>query len=162
MKANQSKRGADGKLKNGELKEYYKDRTLARVGRKRLIALVESLPEATAIPAGDGHLSLEVRGKRFGWFLDDHHGDGRLALSLKAGRGIKASLAAKVPGRFHVPKYIGHHGWLGVWLDFPSPDWNEIQRLIEDAYRLTAPRRLVERLSSTSSKAKQPTRKSYV
>lgn len=39
--------------------------------RKRLVALLNLLPEAQAIPAGDRHLSLEVRGKRFGWFLDD-------------------------------------------------------------------------------------------
>jgi len=49
--------------------------------RNRLIVLVKSLPEARTIPAGDHHSSLEVRGKRFGWFLDDHHGDGRLALN---------------------------------------------------------------------------------
>jgi hypothetical protein len=54
--------------------------------RKRVIALVETLPGAQAVPAGDRHLSLEVRGKRFGWFLDDHRGDGQLALNLKAAR----------------------------------------------------------------------------
>jgi hypothetical protein len=67
---------------------------------RRVVALVKSLPEARAVPAGDGHLSLEVRRKRFGWFLDDHHGDGRLALNLKAARDAKGSLAANAPGRF--------------------------------------------------------------
>src|SRR4029453_9431437 len=110
--------------------------------RKRVIALVQALPEARVVPAGDRHLSLEVRGKRFGWFLDDHQGDGRLALNLKAARGVNQALAGNAPERFHVPKYIGHHGWLGVWLDFPRPDWKGIEKLITDAYHLVAPKQL--------------------
>jgi predicted DNA-binding protein (MmcQ/YjbR family) len=89
-------------------------------------------------------LSLEVRGKRFGWFLDDHHGDGRLALNLKAPPGANQTLAAKASERFHVPKYVGHRGWIGVWLDSPAPNWNEIKKLLQDAYRLKAPKRLVK------------------
>ena len=118
--------------------------------RKRLISLVDSLPAAAAIPAGDGHLSLEVRGKRFGWFLDDHHGDGRLALNLKAAHGAGRLLAANTSVRFHVPKYIGHHGWIGVWLDSPAPDWSEIKELLEDAYCLAAPKRLVKMQQTTT------------
>jgi hypothetical protein len=41
--------------------------------RKRVITIIESLPGATATPTGERHLSLEVRGKRFGWFLENHH-----------------------------------------------------------------------------------------
>jgi hypothetical protein len=51
--------------------------------RRQVVSLVESLPDASAVPAGDRHLSLQVRGKRFGYFLDDHHGDGRVALNCK-------------------------------------------------------------------------------
>jgi hypothetical protein len=122
--------------------------------RKQLLALVTSLPEATAASASERHLSLEVRGKRFGWFLENHHGDGRLALNLRAGNGVSGDLVAKAPGRFHIPKYIGHHGWIGVWLDIPDPDWNEISKLIEDAYLLTAPKRLAKFLLSTSKNNK--------
>jgi hypothetical protein len=46
--------------------------------REHVIALVKCLPETTVTLAGDRHLSFEVRRKRFGWFLDDHHGDGSL------------------------------------------------------------------------------------
>lgn len=130
------------------------NKAAAAAHRKRLIALVESLPEAMAIPAGERHLSLEVRGKRFGWFLDDHHGDGRLALNLKAPRGTNLTLAARDPVRFHVPKYVGHHGWIGVWLDSPSPDWQEIEKRIEEAYHRTAPKRRVKGLNSTTNEAK--------
>lgn len=130
------------------------NRSVAAKCRRRVVALVKSLPETMAVPAGDCHLSLEVRGKRFGWFLEDHHGDGRLALNLKVPRGANQTLAAKAPRRFHVPKYVGHHGWVGVWLDSPAPDWKEVEKLIEDAYHLTAPKRLVQVLQSTTNKAK--------
>ena len=122
--------------------------------RKRVVTLVKSLPEATATPAGERHLSLEVRGKRFGWFLEDHHGDGRLALNLKAANRVSRALVAKAPSRFYVPKYVGHHGWIGVSLDFPVPDWNEISELLKDAYLLTAPKRLANTLSSTPQNRK--------
>jgi hypothetical protein len=127
---------------------------IAAERRNRVIRLLNSLPEATATPAGERHLSLEVRGKRFGWFLENHHGDGRLALNLKAVNGVSRVLLAKAPARFFVPKYIGHHGWIGVWLDFPVPDWNEIRKILKDAYLLAAPKQLAKLLSSTSENQK--------
>lgn len=110
--------------------------------RARVVALVEALPEASAIVCGGTHLSLEVRGKRFGWYLDDHHGDGRLALNCKAKRGTNQSLVAAAPERFHVPKYVGHHGWVGLWLDFPDIDWSEVESILVAAYCMTAPKQL--------------------
>jgi hypothetical protein len=104
--------------------------------RERVAALVRSLPGARAIPAGDGALSLEVGGRRFGWFLDKHHGDGRLALNLKAPPGANRRLVAWDSARFHVPKDLGQHGWVGIWLDSPSTDWEEIRELIGGAYGL--------------------------
>jgi hypothetical protein len=119
--------------------------------RSKVVALLNSLPEARAVPADDRHLSLEVRGRRFGWFLHDHHGDGRIALNVKAPRGAGQRLAAQTPSRFHVPKYVGHHGWVGVWLDSPAPDWDEIKELLQEAYRLTAPKQLANILQSTTN-----------
>ncbi len=118
------------------------NRSVAAQRRKRLLALVNSLPEATATPCGDHHLSLEVHGKRFGYYLEDHHGDGRLAINCKAAVGVNQSLAEKAPERFHVPKYVGRFGWVGLWLDTPDIDWREVQGILTDAYRRTAPKRL--------------------
>ena len=47
------------------------------------------------------------------------------------------------PERFFVPPYVGGRGWLGVRLDVPDIDWDEIEELLADAYRQVAPRRLV-------------------
>jgi len=110
--------------------------------RVRVVALVMELPEGTVQEHGR-HLSLEVRGKRFAWYLEDHHDDRRLALNCKAPRGASQSLANADSEKFHIPKYLGHHGWLGVWLDLPAIDWSEVADLLADAYRMTAPRTLV-------------------
>ena len=44
--------------------------------------------------------------------------------------------------RFFVPPYVGGKGWVGAYLDVEQ-DWEELADLIEESYRLTAPKRLV-------------------
>jgi predicted DNA-binding protein (MmcQ/YjbR family) len=39
------------------------------------------------------------------------------------------------------PPYVGSKGWVGVALTVDQ-DWDEIADLIEDSYRLVAPKRL--------------------
>jgi hypothetical protein len=119
---------------------------IARIQR-RVTKAVESLPAAAAVDAGSGHYSLEVRGKRFGWLLIDHHGDGRVALSLKSAPGVSKTLSARQPDFYHIPKYVGHHGWIGLWLDGPSVDWDQVLSAITAAYRLTAPGSLLDKLT---------------
>lgn len=126
--------------------------TIAR-RRLRIAALVESMPEATAAPCGSEHLSLEVRGKRFGYYLDDHHGDGRVALNCKAEPGANEALVALGPERFHIPAYLGPRGWVGLWIDLSPIEWDEVRSIIVDAYRLTAPKRLVAQLDARSGDA---------
>ncbi|MGH8494778.1 MAG: MmcQ/YjbR family DNA-binding protein [Gammaproteobacteria bacterium] len=114
--------------------------------RARVAKLVGALPEASAVAVAGNHLSLEVRGRRFGWYLEDHHGDGRLALNCKVPAGENEALAARAPSRYHFPKYLGHHGWVGLWLDLPHIDWPEVERLLETTYRLAAPKSLLAKL----------------
>ena len=114
--------------------------------RERLTRLCTSLPEAEADTSGEPHVGYTVRGRRFAWFLDDHHGDGRLALNCKGAPGESARLAHAHPERFFVPPYLGPRGWIGLWLDTPPPDWDEVERLVVEAYRLSAPKRLVAQL----------------
>jgi hypothetical protein len=45
------------------------------------------------------------------------------------------------PVRFFRPPYVGHRGWLGVYLDV-AVDWDELATMIEGAYRQVAPKRL--------------------
>jgi hypothetical protein len=118
---------------------------IAAERRSRVVAIVEGLPDAEVVAAGN-HLSLEVRRKRFGWLLDDHHGDGRLAINCKAPRGVAQQLSKHAPDRFHIPNYVGHLGWVGLWLDTPQVDWTEINAVLVGAYRMAAPRKLIAEL----------------
>ncbi|MGI8727538.1 MAG: hypothetical protein ACR2K6_07660 [Solirubrobacterales bacterium] len=38
------------------------------------------------------------------------------------------------PERFSVPPYVGHRGWVGLRLDLPKVDWDEVAGVIEDAH----------------------------
>lgn len=109
--------------------------------RSRIEALVSSLPEAQALSV-DAHLSLEVRGKRFGWFLDDHHGDGRVSLHLKSTPDRRSELIDRLPHQVFEPSHVGRFGWLGTWLDLDALDWELIEELVREAYRTTAPSKL--------------------
>ena len=97
-----------------------------------------ALPEVTERPS-HGAPTFFVRGKKtFVMFLDDHHGDGRLALWCAAPPGAQAQSVREEPDRFFVPPYVGHRGWMGVRLD-RDLDWHEVRGIIRDAYRVVAP-----------------------
>ena len=116
------------------------DDILERVRRRCL-----ALPEATE-RLSHGAPTFFVRDKKtFVMFLDDHHGDGRLALWCAAPLGVQAAVVEEDPVRFFVPPYVGHRGWIGVRLDI-DVDWDEIAGIVEDAYRAVAPKRLVAEL----------------
>lgn len=108
--------------------------------RERIRAIATALPEVTA--EEEQHVGYRVRNKTFLWFLDDHHGDGMVSVHVKAAPGVQQALVGSEPELFHVPKFLGSRGWVGVDLERPGLDWAELTALIKDAYRLTAPRRL--------------------
>ena len=100
------------------------------------------LPEASE-RLSHGAPTFFVRGKTsYVMFHDDHHGDGRLAIWCAAPPGVQTLMVDEDPVRFFVPAYVGHRGWLGVRLDVDA-DRDELDRIIEDAYRTVAPKRLV-------------------
>jgi hypothetical protein len=88
-----------------------------------------------------GAPSFHVRGKMFLNFVDDHHGDGRLAVWCKSTPEEQRRLVASDPVRFYVPPYVGVKGWLGVRVD-GEPDWIELAILVEEGWRSVAPPRL--------------------
>lgn len=60
---------------------------------------------------------------------------GRPSVWLKAEAGAQAMLIDAAPSRFFVPPYVGHKGWVGVWLDTVEIDWGELEHLIETSAR---------------------------
>ena len=107
--------------------------------RLRKICLV--LPEATEKIAW-GTPTFRVRDKMFAMYVDDHHGDGRVALWCKAPPGAQEVLVGADPERFFVPPYVGHKGWVGMRLDV-EVDWEEVADHLEESYRMAAPKRLI-------------------
>lgn len=117
--------------------------TLARVR-----ALCLGFPETTERQS-HGSPAFFVRDKvAFVMYLDDHHGDGRLALWCAAGPGAQDILVTSDPRRFFVPPYVGHRGWVGIRIDLAAP-WDTVTDVVEEAYRAVAPRRLVDRLDGS-------------
>ena len=66
--------------------------------------------------------------------------DGREA-SVKATREEQAALVAAAPQTFGIPAYVGRHGWVSIQLATVDPV--ELRELLVEAWRLTAPKRLV-------------------
>jgi hypothetical protein len=97
--------------------------------------VVFSLPEAEERETW-GHPTFRVRDKMFATLSDD----GLLA-SVKATREEQAALVAAAPETFGVPAYVGRHGWVSVQLATADP--SELRELLVEAWRLTAPKRLV-------------------
>ena len=108
----------------------------------RLRKLCLALPEAHEVEAW-GEPTFRIRNKIFAMYTTagSHHGAGRPAVWIKATPGNQALMIQTAPQRFFVPPYVGPTGWVGVHLDRAAA-WSELAELLEDAYCLTAPKRL--------------------
>ena len=115
---------------------------------ERLRALCLALPEATE-RASHGEPAWFVRGKRMFAMLSDHHHDERVGFWCAAPQGAQEMLVESAPERFFRPPYVGHRGWLGVYLDVPV-DWAEIADLVRDAHREVAPAKLAAQLDAAA------------
>ena len=110
---------------------------------KRFEKLCLALPEAKmTITWGSPH--MRVRDKIFtGWGLED---DGlHWSFSVKLDKDKQAALVASDP-RFSV-----HYGRATVTVAKGEEDWDEIAALVEESYRLIAPKTLVAKLSGTGT-----------
>jgi hypothetical protein len=106
----------------------------------RVRELAMALPGATE-KESHGEAAWFVRGRQFAT-MSDHHHDDRLALWLAAPAGRQESLVETDAERFFRPPYVGHRGWIGVYLDVPTLDWDELAAVLADAHALIAqPRR---------------------
>ena len=107
----------------------------------RLTKIALALPEAKRELHGS-YASFLVRKRTFAYFLNNHHGDGIVAVTCKALPGENAALASAQPKRHYLPAYIGPRGWVALRLDLGKIDWDEVRELLLGSYLLTAPKRL--------------------
>jgi len=111
------------------------DERLARVTKICL-----ALPDTERKVHGS-HAQFLVRKKTFAYFLNDHHGDGIVAITGKVLPGENQALAAAQPSRFYLPAYIGPRGWVALRLDVGKVDWDEVSELVRCSFQLVAPKR---------------------
>ncbi len=110
------------------------------LGRLREVCL--GLPEVTE-KVSHGEPVWFVRRRMFVSFADRHHDD-RVAFWCAAPPGAQEALVDD--RRYFRPPYVGHRGWLGVYLDVPV-DWDEVGEVVVDAYRCVAPKGLAAQLA---------------
>jgi hypothetical protein len=99
----------------------------------RRIAL--SLPEAVEQETW-GTPTFRVRKKIFVMFAE-----GEREAWIKSTHDEQQALVQMDPETFFVPPYVGPSGWIGV--RFRTVDRDELRELLTEAWRLTAPKRLV-------------------
>jgi len=96
--------------------------------------LALSFPE-TAEKETWGHPTFRVRDKMFmGMNVEG------TSATVKATREAQAALVGSET--FSVPAYVGHHGWVAI--ELARVDDEELAELIEEAWRMTAPKRVVK------------------
>jgi hypothetical protein len=117
--------------------------------QERLRRICLALPETTE-RLSHGEPAWFVRGRKTFVSYADHHHDDRLAFWCAGQPGAQEALVAESPAAYFVPPYVGGRGWIGVRLDLPV-DWAAVAELVQDAYRVVAPRSLVARLDGAGA-----------
>lgn len=115
------------------------------ISRLRQLCMV--LPAATE-RLSHGAPSWFVNGKKLFVTASSSHHDDRLGFWCAAAPGEAAALVAENAEHFFIPPYVGHRGWLGVYLDVPEVDWEQVEEIVTDAYCCVAPKKLIAELES--------------
>jgi methionyl-tRNA formyltransferase len=104
---------------------------------------------ALALPQADETVSHGmpcfgiVKGKKFAYFTNNHHGDGVVALLVKTtAPEEQASLIEADPNRYYRPAYFGD-GWVGIRLDLGDTDWDHVAARLRQSWRAVAPKKLL-------------------
>jgi len=110
--------------------------------RGRVRELAMALPEADEVVSHGMPCFGIVKGKKFAYFTEDHHGDGKIALLVKiSGGDEQAALIEMDEARYYRPAYFGD-GWVGVRLDLGDTDWDAIGEWLRKSWLAVAPKKL--------------------
>jgi predicted DNA-binding protein (MmcQ/YjbR family) len=109
--------------------------------QKRVEKICLRLPEAFCEIHGE-HVSFLVRKKTFAYYVNNHHGDGIMAVNCKVWPGDNAMLVNANPEKFYLPAYIASRGWVGLRLDTRDVDWGEVEDFIAGSYQLVTAKKL--------------------
>ncbi len=90
-----------------------------------------------------GHPTFRVGDRMFATGAPDSP-----TMSVKASREEQAELVAADPATYAVAAYVGRFGWVRVTLAAADPD--ELHGLVVEAWRRTAPKKLVQRYDTAA------------
>ncbi len=122
---------------------------------ERCTEIVREMPETGRYLHGE-HAGFTVRKKKFAYFLNNHHGDGKVSIACKVMPGDNKSLAAAQPSRYYLPAYVGPMGWVALRLDRGAIDWDEVRELLRTSYALLAPKRLARAVIDDQGEEGEP------
>lgn len=110
--------------------------------RGRVRELAMALPEADEVVSHGMPCFGIVKGKKFAYFTEDHHGDGKVALLVKISGGDEQAALIEMDGeRYYRPPYFGD-GWIGIRLDLGDTDWDGIGEWLRKSWLAVAPKKL--------------------
>ena len=114
---------------------------------RRLTKMALALPEAEAATShgSPGFKIAGKSGKFFAHFANRHHGAEQIALLAKtSGQDELADLVERDPEVFFRPAYYHASGWVGIALNRPDCDWDQVEHWLELSWRSVAPKRLTK------------------
>lgn len=107
-------------------------------------ALALALPEAHERESHGSpgwRAGSEKSGKFFAYFNDQHHGSEHIAVLVKTGSMDELlDLVEAQPHAYFKPAYYGASGWIGVILNRPGLDWDDVAAWLERSWRGVAPK----------------------
>lgn len=104
-----------------------------------------SFPEAVeTITWGKPH--FRVKDKIFGGFGEEN---GKPSIGFKLAMD-HADILVQNDDRFERAPYVGHKGWVSMDAS-KVKDWKELRALVEESYRLIAPKKLVAQLDAKTA-----------
>lgn len=109
---------------------------------KRFQKICDRLPEVTMAPDGFGHMTFRVGKKSF---VIVGHNEEALSFCVKSDPTTQALLIKRGP--YYRTPYIGQHGWVSLDAE-RKINWQEVEDLVFDAYRLAAPKKLLKQLDA--------------
>lgn len=114
----------------------------------KLRELCFAMPEVSE-RSSHGSPSFFIRERRVlcSFHPGGHHAEGFTSIWVPAPPGVQEELIEDEPDRFYRSPYVGPSGWVGVRLD-REVDWDEIDAMLREAYRLKAPRTLARQLDA--------------
>lgn len=114
---------------------------------ERVRALALALPETEEREShgSPGFRTGGKSGKFFAYFADRHHGTPHISVLCKtAGPDELAALIERDPQAFYRPAYYGASGWVGIVLNRPGVDWDQVEYWLHRSWQGVAPKRLTK------------------